>query len=67
MVESRSQRDILTDTKTVYVGDDTGLIKKVKVTAKRTEETQTIEYDRVRAPIRKRINGEEVIIPRKNL
>jgi hypothetical protein len=67
MVESRSQRDILTDTKTVYVGDDTGLIKKVKVTAKRTEETQTIEYDKVRAPIRKRINGEEVIIPRKNL
>lgn len=44
MVESKSQRDILVDSRIAYIGDDTGLIKKVKVVAKRVEETQTIDY-----------------------
>ncbi len=45
MVESRSKRDVLVDARVAFVGDDTGLIKKVKILAKRIEETQTISYD----------------------
>ena len=39
MVESKSKRDVLVDSRVAYVGDDTGLIKKVKILAKRIEET----------------------------
>lgn len=39
MVEQKSKRDVLVDSRIAYIGDDTGLIKKVKVIAKRIEET----------------------------
>lgn len=42
MVESRVKRDVLVDSRVAFVGDDTGLLKKVKILAKRIEETQTI-------------------------
>lgn len=45
MVEQTKKRDILTDARVAYIGDDTGLIKKVKMIARRIESTQTIEYD----------------------
>ena len=45
MVESREKRDILSDSRIAYIGDDTGLIKKVKIVAKRIEETTTTAYD----------------------
>ena len=35
MVESLKERDILNETRSIYVGDDTGLLKKVKVVVKR--------------------------------
>ena len=44
MVESINERDILNETRTVYVGDDTGLLKKVKLVVKRSENTSTIAY-----------------------
>lgn len=44
MVEKKEQRDILNECRYAYIGDDTGLLKKVKIVAKRTEETQTITY-----------------------
>ena len=37
MVEKITKRDLLVESKTAFIGDDTGLIKKVKVVAKRTE------------------------------
>jgi hypothetical protein len=64
MVESRSKRDVLVDSRVAFVGDDTGLIKKVKILAKRIEETQTISYDQG-IPRKKKIdeNGDEIFFP----
>jgi len=39
---------------TAYVGDDTGLIKKVRIIAKRIEETQVIRYDVERPDLRRK-------------
>lgn len=44
MVETTKKRDIITDSRIAYIGDDTGLIKKVKMIAKRVETTRTVEY-----------------------
>ena len=65
MVESKSQRDILVDSRNAYIGDDTGLIKKVKVVAKRVEETQTIDYAQTR--YRKKVDdqGNEILIKKR--
>ena len=65
MVESKSQRDILVDSRIAYIGDDTGLIKKVKVVAKRVEETQTIDYAQTR--YRKKVDdqGNEIFIKKR--
>ena len=65
MVESKSQRDILVDSRIAYIGDDTGLIKKVKVVAKRVEETQTIDYAQTR--YRKKVGdqGNEILIKKR--
>ena len=65
MVESKSQRDILVDSRIAYIGDDTGLIKKVKVVAKRVEETQVIDYAQTR--YRKKIDdqGNEILIKKR--
>jgi len=64
MVESKSKRDVLVDSRVAYVGDDTGLIKKVKILAKRIEETQTITYDQG-IPRRRKVdeNGNEIFFP----
>lgn len=66
MVESRSKRDVLIDSRVAFVGDDTGLIKKVKILAKRIEETQTISYD-LGIPRKKKIdeNGNEIFFPQR--
>ena len=58
----------MTDARTVYIGDDTGLVKKVRIVAKRIEEIQTISYDQAMPGRRRRIdeNGNEVSIPRRN-
>lgn len=45
MVETIKKRDIISDSRIAYIGDDTGLIKKVKMIAKRIETTRTVEYD----------------------
>jgi len=44
-MEQKSKRDLLVSKHTAFVGDDTGLIKKVKIIAKRTQETLTVRYD----------------------
>jgi hypothetical protein len=64
MVEQKSKRDVLVDSRIAYIGDDTGLIKKVKVIAKRIEETQIIAYGlpRTDRPDRRRridVDGKE--------
>ena len=66
MVESRSKRYVLIDSRVAFVGDDTGLIKKVKILAKRIEETQTISYDQG-IPRKKKIdeNGNEIFFPQR--
>ena len=56
MVESRSKRDILNESRYAFIGDDTGLLKKVKINARRVEETQTITYG-AGSQRRKKIEG----------
>jgi hypothetical protein len=66
MVEQQTKRDVLAQSQIAYIGDDTGLIKKVKVVAKRTEETNMIRYD-VAMPARRKVDaqGNEVVIERR--
>lgn len=67
MVETKTKRDTLTERHLAYVGDDTGLIKKVKIIAKRVEETQTIRYDVERPDKRKTVDddGNPVLLPKR--
>ena len=70
MVESQIERDILNETRTVYVGDDTGLLKKVKIIVKRQEKTSTVSYGQeIRTQVKRRrmSNGEfeDVVIEKK--
>jgi hypothetical protein len=44
MVESKSEHDVLNRTLTAFVGDDTGLIKQVKVQAKCTVVSHLTSY-----------------------
>ena len=48
MVESKSQRDNLNRTVSAFVGDDTGLLKHVKIAAKCTVVSHTIQYGQKR-------------------
>jgi hypothetical protein len=57
-MEQKSKRDTLIEKHTAYVGDDTGLIKKVRVIAKRIEETQEIRYDVERPDFRKKVDAD---------
>jgi len=67
MVEHQSKRDVLFESRTAFIGDDTGLIKKVKIVAKRIEATQTVQYDVPRPDRRRKIDesGKEIVIERK--
>lgn len=68
MVEAKTKRDILVESHTAFIGDDTGLIKKVKVIAKRIEETQEIKYDVPRPDLRRKVDdyGNAIVLkPRK--
>ena len=70
MVESQHERDILNETRTIYVGDDTGLLKKVKLVVKRQEKTSTVSYGqegRTQVKRRRMSNGEfeDVVIAKK--
>ena len=70
MVESQIERDILNETRTVYVGDDTGLLKKVKIIVKRQEKTSAVSYGQeIRTQVKRRrmSNGEfeDVVIEKK--
>ena len=44
MVEKVQERDILNQVRHLFVGDDTGLLKKVKLTAKKTAKEISVEY-----------------------
>lgn len=58
----------MVDSRIAYIGDDTGLIKKVKVVAKRIEETQTTAYDVPRPDNRKKVDdhGNPIVLrPRR--
>ena len=61
MVESVSERDLLSQVRHLFVGDDTGLLKKVKLTAKKIEKEYTTTYGGARSTIKRRrlSNGEE--------
>ena len=48
MVEEIKERDIFRQVRTLFVGDDTGLLKKVKLTAKCQEREITMSYDKTR-------------------
>ena len=60
MVEEVKERDIMSQVRMMYVGDDTGLLKKVKLTAKRTELEHTTVYGGLRTITKRRKldNGE---------
>jgi len=57
-MEQKSKRDTLIEKHTAYIGDDTGLIKKVRVIAKRIEETQVFRYDVERPDLRRKFDDE---------
>ena len=57
-MEQKSKRDLLVSKHTAFVGDDTGLIKKVKIIAKRTQETLTVRYDLEERQPRKKYNSD---------
>lgn len=69
MVEEVKERDIMNQVRLMYVGDDTGLLKKVKLTAKRQEKVYTTTYGGVRTITKRRklSDGEEekVVIQRR--
>jgi hypothetical protein len=44
MVEKRTKHDVCKTEQIVFVGDDTGLLKRVKVNIKREADTFTVEY-----------------------
>lgn len=44
MVESKEEHDVLNKTLTAFVGDDTGLLKQVKITAKCTVVSHGLSY-----------------------
>ena len=68
MVEEVKERDILSQVRLMYVGDDTGLLKKVKLTAKRQEKVYTMVYGGPRTIVKRRklADGDEdkVVITR---
>lgn len=47
MVENKTKHDLAVFRRYAFIGDDTGLIKKVKIVAKKTEETQEIKYEKL--------------------
>ena len=61
MVEAVNERDLLNQVRHLFVGDDTGLLKKVKLTAKKIEKEHTISYGGERTATKRRrlSNGEE--------
>jgi len=67
-MESRSKRDTLVEKLTCYVGDDTGLIKKVRMIAKRIEEKQEVRYDVERPDPRRKVDtdGNPVLLQKRN-
>ena len=44
MVEEVKERDILHQVRQLFIGDDTGLLKKVKLIAKKIEKEYTTSY-----------------------
>lgn len=61
MVEEVKERDVLNQVRHLFVGDDTGLLKKVKLIAKKVEKEITTSYGRPRTITKRRRldNGEE--------
>ena len=61
MVEEVKERDILNQVRHLYVGDDTGLLKKVKLIAKKIEKEYTTSYGGERTITKRRrlSDGEE--------
>ena len=69
MVEEVKERDILSQVRHLFVGDDTGLLKKVKLTARKQEREITTKYGGRRTQVKRRrlSNGEEqeIIVEKK--
>ena len=53
---------------TCYVGDDTGLIKKVRMIARRIEEKHEVRYDVKRPDPRRKVDadGNPIILQKRN-
>ena len=54
MVEQVDERDLLSQVRHLFVGDDTGLLKKVKLTAKMLEKKYTTSYGQPRTQMVKK-------------
>jgi len=60
-VEEVKERDVLNQVRHLFVGDDTGLLKKVKLVAKKLEKEYTTSYGGERTITKRRrlSDGEE--------
>ena len=66
MVESLEERDILNLTKTLYIGHDTGQLKKVRLSAKKSEQTKSVSYaNRIKRVKTEDGETKEISIPKK--
>ena len=68
MVEEVKERDIINQVRHLYVGDDTGLLKKVKIIAKKIEKEYTTSYGVERTSVKRRRlsdGGEEKVVLKK--
>lgn len=69
MVEAKQEHDILDRTVQAFVGDDTGLLKQVKITAKCTQVSHSMIYGggtkRIKTVIDELGNKQEIVIARK--
>lgn len=66
MVEEIKERDVMCQVRHLYVGDDTGLLKKVKLNAKKLEKEYITTYGKPRTITKRRKledgQEEEVVI-----
>ncbi len=54
MVERVEERDVLSQVRQLFVGDDTGLLKKVKLIAKKVEKEYVTTYGGPRTMTKRR-------------
>ena len=66
MVESMKERDILNVARNIYAGHDTGQLKKIRISAKKSEQTKSVSYaNRIKRVKTEDGEVKEISIPKK--